>query len=127
METNKDTRAELKDVINYAPDQYLNDAEIAVIQQVFKGNHFLINTLRKVLWPTYYDAQTPLEMFGKDMFDAGRDWAAIPAEEAKILAVARQDAMKFVMGGLIHLKTIANQQSESPDEAALRQQKNSTQ
>ncbi len=127
METNKETRTELKDVINYNPEQYLTDAEIAVIQQVFKGNHFLLNALRKIMWPTMFDAQTPIEHMGKEMFDAGRDWAAIPAEEAKILAVARQDAMKFVIGGLIHLKTIANQQLETEEESAIRRGKDSAQ
>lgn len=127
MENNQDKRAQLKDVINYNPEQYLTDAEVAVIQQVFKDNHFLLNALRKIFWPTFYDSQTPIEHFGKDMFDAGRDWAQIPAEEAKVLAVARQDAMKFIVGGLIHLKTIANQKVETADELSNRQQKDSAQ
>lgn len=124
---NKDTRVGLSDVINYAPEQYLTDAEVAIIQSAFKDNHFLMNTLRKVLVPTIYDAQTPIEHFAKDSIDIGRDWAAIPADEAKILFVARQDAIKFIIGGLMHLKTIANQKVESSDEKAIRQGKDSAQ
>lgn len=124
---NKDTRVGLKDVINYNPDQYLTDAELAIIRQVFKDNHFLLNTLRKILLPTIYDAQTPIEFFSKDTFNMGRDWASIPADEVKILATAREDAIKLIVGGLIHLKTIANQGSETPEEAEARQRKDSTQ
>lgn len=124
---NQDTRASLSDVINYAPEQYLSDAELTVIRATFKNNPFLVNTLRKIFIPTIYDAQTPIEHFGKDATDIGRDWAQIPADEAKILYVARQDAIKFVVGGLMHLKTIANSKEETADEAEARQRKDSTQ
>ncbi len=117
----------MSDVINYAPEQYLTDAEITVIQATFKNNPFLINVLRKILVPSIYDAQTPIEHFGKDALNAGREWASIPAEEAKILVVARQDALAFIIGGLMHLKTIANQKVETADEASERQLKDSAQ
>lgn len=121
------TRVRLEDVINYAPEQYMTDAELTVIRATFKDNPFLLNALRKILVPTIYDAQMPIEQFGADFFNAGRDWAAIPAEEAKILAVARQDAFQFVIGGLIKLKTLAQMPQETPDEASARQKKDSAQ
>lgn len=118
-------RASLRDVINYKPEQYLSDDEVKSIQSTFKNNPKLIGVLRKVMIPTIADPSLPIEEVSGDVF-LNRDWAAIPADEAKILTVARQDAVKFIIGGLIKLQVIANQSVETPMEAAIRRSKDSS-
>lgn len=119
-------RATLKDVINYEPEQYLSEDEMSLIRSTFKDNPRLIAVLRKLLWPTVTDAALPIEQMGNDGWNAGRDWAQIPADEAKILMCARQDAQQFIMGALIKLKVLANQTELTDVEKAYRQSKDST-
>jgi hypothetical protein len=86
----------------------------------------LIQIIRKILIPTITDASLPIEEVSSDVL-SNHNWAAMPADEAKILIVARQDAIKFVIGGLIKLQVIANQKIEDAMESALRRSKDSTQ
>lgn len=125
MEPTKDSRTTLKDVINYQPDQYMSKEELDIIKNTFKYNPQLINILRKIMIPTIMDPSLPIESMGNDAFNAGRDWAAIPADEAKILAVARQDALQFVIGGLIKLKVLSNLEEDTPEQQAERAAKDS--
>lgn len=119
-------RVRLADVIGYDPQKYLQDDEVALIQQYFKGDSHLIKILRKIFIPTLNDEQLPIEQMGQDAWMT-RNWDQIPADEAKILMVARQDALKFIIGGLINLKVIANGGSvDTPMEAALKRSKDST-
>ena len=62
----------------------------------------------------------------KDVWLVGRDYAAIPDAEIKSIVLARQEAIRFIMGGLIQLKVIANTKKETTTEKALRQQKDSS-
>ena len=126
MEQSKGERAKLADVINYQPEQYLSAAEISLIQNTFKNNQALINVVRKVFIPTISDPTLPIEEVNADPF-LNRDWSAMPMDEAKALIVARQDAIKFVIGGLIKLQVLANRSTETPMEAALRRSKDSAQ
>ncbi|RJQ33887.1 hypothetical protein C4568_03740 [Candidatus Parcubacteria bacterium] len=118
-------RATLKDVLNYEPDKYLADDEVALIQNAIKYNPTLLKVLRKILLPTYKDIELPNEELESDIFNQGRVWAQIPAEEAKILAVARQDAIAFVMNGLVKLRVIAGLEEESEESKAERRKKDS--
>ena len=118
-------RATLKDVIGYTPESYFTDDETALIKATFNQNPKLIKVLRKVFFPTLQDPDLPLESLNDDVFNAGRVWSQIPADEAKILAVARQDAMQFILGGLIKLKVMANQKDDDPVEAAFKRSKDS--
>lgn len=127
MAEQKNQRVALKDVLNYNPEQYLSDAEISLIKGTFKNNPQLLAVLRKLLIPTIADPSLPIEQMGDDTFGAGYQFEQIPAEEAKILVVARQDAIKFIIGGLIKLKIIASSEEETPMAAALRRSKDSTQ
>lgn len=119
-------RASLSSVLNYKPDEYISSSEIEWIKSVF-GTPESINTLRKIFLPTVGDGGLPLENFGLDVYLQGFKWEQIPADEAKILAVARQDVIKFIMGGLVKLKVIAAEPKESPMEEALRRSQDSNQ
>jgi len=119
-------RARLEDVINYKPDEYFSEGEISLIQSTFKDNPLLFKVLRKALIPSVADLELPIEQFGNDTFTQGREYAQVPESELKSIVVARQDAIKFIAGGLIKLRVIANMRTESPEQAVLRREKDST-
>lgn len=124
--TDPKQRATLKDVLNYNPEQYLTDEDIAWVKQTF-GNPKAINRLRKLMLPTISDPELPVEQMADDAFLSGFDWMSMPAEHAKVIFAARADAIKFIIGGIIKIKIIASATEESPMEAALRRSKDSTQ
>lgn len=107
-------KASLKDVLNYQPDMYYSPAELAYIRNTFKDNKAIFTVLRKALIPTISDPELPLEQFGEDFFLKSRNWDQIPAVERDTLIIARQEALKFIVGGLIALRILANQ--EEPKE-----------
>lgn len=113
-------KSKLEDILNYDPGNYFSDQEIGLIQSTFHDNPALINLLRKILLPTLGDPEMPIEQYGNDVYLTSREWAQIPADEAKVLMVARQDAIKFVAGGLIRLKVIAQSRRPSDQEAAAK-------
>lgn len=117
--------AGLRDVINYQPDDYFSPDELSLIRSTFKDKRVL-NVLRKMLVPSVSDPDLPLEEFGKDFFLAARDYASIKEEDLKAIVLGRQEALKFIMGGLIQLKVIANSKAASPEEEAYRRSKDST-
>jgi hypothetical protein len=106
--------ATLSDIINYEPDTYLTPEDLDLIRSTFKDNKRLLRLLRKVMVPSVGNPELPVEEMGNDAWLAMRDWAQVPADEAKILMVARQEALKFIFGGFIKLKMIANSTDESP-------------
>lgn len=121
----KSKQANLADILNYEADTYLKAEEIALIQSTFKDAR-MMRLLRKVMLPTVGDPDMPIEEVGSDMWLVGRDYAAMPNEEIKSVVLARQEAIKFVVGGLIKLKMIANQKVENSVERALREKQNSS-
>lgn len=110
----------LGDILNYDPGNYFSEQEIGLIQSTFNGNQALLNVLRKILLPTLGDPEMPIEQYGNDVYLSAREWAQIPADEAKVMMVARQDAIKFIAGGLIRLKVIAQSRKPSEQEAAAK-------
>lgn len=118
-------RASLQDLLNYQPETYLSADEISLIQNTFRGNTALLKALRKVLLPSVGDPELPPEEIEKDVWLVGRDYAAIPDGEVKSIVLARQDAIKFVMGALIQLKILANSTSEDEVSRAFRRAKDS--
>lgn len=118
-------KATLRDVLNYDPEQYLSDDEVALIKSTFKENKRLLTVLRKVLLPTISDPSLPVEEMGHDAYLAGVDWAQIPVDQIKPIILARSEAIKFVMGALIKLKVIANSSDESPYQQQLRRKQDS--
>lgn len=117
-------RPTLKDLLNYEPDKYITDAEAEMIRNVCKPE--FINLLRKVFIPTIFDGAVPIENQGLDVYMQGFKWESVPAEHALPLILARQDVIKFILGGLTKLKSIAAQSVESPMEEALRRSKDSS-
>ena len=115
----------LQDMLNYAPEEHLSKEEMSLLRNTFKGNEKLIRVLRKVMIPTSNDPDLPIEEFAKDSYIVDRDWAQIPAEEAKTIMLARQDALKFIFGGLIKLKVLANEPVEDEDKTKERRAKDS--
>lgn len=113
------------DVIGYKGESYYSPEELTLLRNTFSDPK-MVALLRKVFLPTFNDATLPIEQVGKDYLMIGRNWDAIPAEEAKILVVARQEAAKFIIGGLIELKQIASSKDETELEKAYRRSKDST-
>lgn len=122
---NDQQRASLSDVLNYDPEQYLSDEEVALIRSTFKDNPKLMAVIRKVMLPTISDPSLPIEEISNDAFLAGLDIGAMPKEELKAIMLARQDAIKFIVGGLVKLKVFAHSREETPDEAERRRYKDS--
>lgn len=110
-------------MLNYEAETYLKDGEIAWLQSTFKDNPVGINILRKCFLPTVIDL--PIEELVNDIWFKGIDFIQMPNEEVKSQIVGRQDAIKFIMGGLINIKQIANMKVESKEELAERARKES--
>lgn len=116
----------LADMRNYTPENYFSETEIALIQTIF-SNPEVIKVLRKILIPTISDPDLPIEQYSDDFMIAGtRDYAQIPESEIKSIVLARQEAIKFIAGGLIRIKIIAAVKGETSQNAALRKGKDSS-
>lgn len=118
-------KASLRDVLNYNIDDYFTEDEHALIKNTFKDPR-VIKVLRKALIPSFSDPELPLEQFSNDVWMAGRDYAQIPDDALKAIVLARQEAIKFIAGGIIQLKVMANDKEESEAEKAYRRSKDST-
>lgn len=118
-------RATLRDIINYEPEAYLNEDEIKIIQDTFRNNNKLITILRKIMLPTMSDPSLPVEEIANDVYLAGLDVSSMQVDEVKAIFMARQDAVKFIIGGLIKLKMLASNSAESPYNKELRKKKDS--
>lgn len=117
--------AQLRDVLNYDPEDYLTEADKSWIRATFKDNPRAIQTIRKLFLPNVLDL--PVEEMTNDVwFQGGVDWASMPAEHAHQLVVARQDTIKRVMNGLVQLKMYANLQAKTPDQVEAEAKKNSS-
>lgn len=119
-------RATLRDVLNYQPELYLSKEEQDLIRNVFKYNPNFLKILRKVFLPSLTDPELPNEELESDIFLQGRIWSQIPADEAKILIVARQETAQFIMNGLVKLRVIASTEEETEEEKTTRLKKDST-
>lgn len=99
-------KASLRDVINYEADTFLSEDEVSLIRNVF-ADQKVIRVLRKVLLPSVNDPSLPPEEINMDMW-LDRDYSQIPNEQIKSIVLARQEAIKFVMGGIVKLKVLAS-------------------
>lgn len=115
----------MKDLLDYDVDTYLKPEELALIKSIFKGNKEIFKILKKLLLPSATDIDMPLEEFSKDVWLVGRDYSQIPNDEIKSIVLARQEAIKFVVGGLVQLRVIAESKTETPAEIALRRKNDS--
>ena len=126
MEQNK---VRLEDVLHYTPESYFSDDELALIRNTFNGvtGSRLIKIIRKIMLPTISDPDLPIEEINKDAFLSGIDMSSTAAEHLKPIVLGRQEAIKFVIGGLIQLKQVANIKEETPANRQMRRAKDSTQ
>ncbi len=118
-------KATLKDILNYDTETYLSQSEVDLIKRTFKNNPELIKVLRKILLPTAFDPELPIEEMQSDAWMVDKDFALMPAEDIKPIVLARQDMIKFILGGLIKLKMIANIKEETKEEKDARQRMDS--
>ena len=114
--------ASLQDILNYETDSYFSVEEIGLIQSTFK-NPKMIKVLRKAMLPSVGDPELPIEEVGSDMWLSGADYGQMQQDEVKSFVLGRQNAIKFIVGGLIKLKVIANTPEIDPVEAAYRRSK----
>lgn len=118
--------ARLEDVLPYTPETYLSDSDLAWIQNTFRGaDNKGVKVLRKLFLPSAFDPELPIEEIQHDAWMADTDFRAMQNDEVKPVVLARQDAIKFVLGGLIKIKVLANQKEETAVEAAYRKAKDS--
>lgn len=125
-EPNQPAKASLRDVLNYKIESYITEEDVKIVREHFKDNPKLLNVIRKVFVPTSSDSALPVEEMGKDMWFQGTDFASLSKDEAYVRILARQEAIKFVFGGIISLKQIANISEEDELNRAARRDKDST-
>lgn len=116
----------LDELLPYVPDMYLKPDEVKELQTVFKGNERLIKILRKLFLPSALDPELPIEEMMGDAWMVDKDFSQMQVAEIKTIVLARQDAIKFILGGLIKLKVIANSSDMSETEKAYARSKDST-
>lgn len=116
----------VQDVLGDAFETYLTLEDAKLIRDTFKNNPRLMRTLQKVFIPTIQDPEMPPEQMAADFWLQGKDWSNVPAEEVKPMIVGRQEALQFILGGLMRIKSIANVKDESKLEEAHRRAKDST-
>lgn len=119
-------KARLEDILNYDVETYLRPEEMTLIKNTFRDNPLLLRVLRKVLLPSIGDLDLPPEEIGKDLWLTGVNWEQVTEQEAKPIALGKQLAIKYVMGALINLKMIANDKTETPQQKAMRETKDSS-
>ena len=123
----KSQQTKLREMLPYEPDTYLSQEEVRLIQATFKGNEKLLKVLRKLMLPSAFDPELPIEEMMGDVWMVDKDFSQLPVGEIKAIVLARQDAIKFILGGLIKLKVISNSVAETPMEAAARRSMDSAQ
>jgi hypothetical protein len=128
MEQNNSNKVRLQDVLQYTPDAYFSDDEMDLVRNAFNGaaGKRLLKVIRKVMLPTISDPDLPIEEINKDVTLAGIDMLGLAAEHLKPIVLGRQEAIKFVVGGLIMLQQMANIKEEPEQNRALRRAKDST-
>lgn len=119
----KQQPASLRDVLNYEPEKYLSDEEVALVR-TFTPRH--LNVIRKIMLPTLSDPNLPIEEMGKDAFLTGVDWLSMPAEHVKAIMQGRMEAIKFILGGLVQMRMISSAPTENPYAEQVRRAKDST-
>lgn len=121
-------KVRLEDVLHYTPESYFSDDEMELVRNSFNGTAGvkLLKVIRKIMLPTIADPDLPIEEINKDVFLSGIDMQATAAEHLKPIVLGRQEAVKFVVGGLILLKQMANIKEETPENRAMRRAKDST-
>jgi len=116
----------LNDVLGETLETYLTVEDANILRTAFKDNKRLLKALQKIFIPTIQDPDMPPESIGEDFWLAGKNWSQVPEAERGALIVGREEALRFITGGLIRLKAISNVKEESYQEVAKRRAKDST-
>lgn len=112
-------------ILNYEPESFFSEDELALVRSTFRDNPRLLTVLRKYLLPSVGITDLPIEEMQNDIWLQGREWSQIPADEAKILMVARQEAIKFIQNGIVRLKLAAHTPEKSEQELELKRKQDS--
>lgn len=118
-------KAQLSDILPYQPDDYFSESELKWIKSTFSDKSS-VRIIRKVFLPTFHDAAMPIEEMKNDPWMADIDFTTMPSEHVKAIVAARQQALKFIMNGLVKLKVIASLKEEDEVAAAARRAKDSS-
>lgn len=116
----------LNEVLGETIETYLTLEDAMLLHDTFKDNPRLLRVLGKIFIPTIQDPEMPPESMAEDFWMAGKDWASMPVDEVKAMVAGRQEALKFIQGGLIRLKATANAKTESIQEMSQRRKKDSS-
>lgn len=97
--------------------------ELALLKGAFADNDALLMVLRKVFLPEL----DPVAPIGQ-LIDLWMtvDVRTMNPEQAQVLILARQQLIGHLEQQLMQIQILANQKEETADEAAARQQKDST-
>ena len=83
--------------------------ETKLLKTTFGGEkNEVLRLIREVFLPSLLDPKVPVEFGANDMW-MDIDFRGIPADEAKIIALARQDTIKWIIGSLVRLKQLSNE------------------
>ena len=98
-----------KNKVNYTPPMLFSKEETKLLKTTFGGEkNEVLRLIREVFLPSLLDPKVPVEFGANDMW-MDIDFRGIPADEAKIIALARQDTIKWIIGSLVRLKQLSNE------------------
>lgn len=91
--------------------------DMVLLRSTFKDNEALLKLLRKVFLPNQVDESLPIGQIAGVWMDI--DFRSMSAEEAKIVAVARQEIIKTTEFYLNQIKFLADSSDEEIDAKAI--------
>lgn len=97
----------------HKPRGRFNAEDMALLRATFKDNEPLLKLLRKVFLPNQVDESLPIGQVAGVWMDI--DFRGMSAEDAKAIAIARQDIIKTVEFYLQQLNVLANTSDEELD------------
>ena len=104
--------------------EVVSKEEKQMLAQHFKGNDGLLKLLRKI-FVTPFNLDAPIGQ-AIDSLTSGVNYADLPADEAKIRIVARQESLGVLDRGLLQIQFLANEVEKTPDDLESETNKNSS-
>ena len=108
--------------MNQGEQMRFSKDELATFSAAFKGNEKLIKLMRKVFLPEL-DASAPLGQ-NMDLY-LTLDIKNMPADDAKVLLVARNQLIQHIEQQLMQIKVLANMEDKDVEEKAADAKKDS--
>lgn len=124
--------ASLDDVLGavegYQREEYYTADEMSWLRQTFGGvqGGKNVNTLRKIFLPTLHDIGLPIEQLLNDVWMLDVNFKDVPGEQIKPIVMGRQEALKFIMNGLVKIKVLGSTGSKTKEQIAADRAKDST-